>query len=135
MKPTFLVLRAAILIGGVCAQGQWKNVAIGGGGYVTDILAHPSTGRIYAKTDVGGVYYANRTHSYPCAKCEGPTDTTTWIPLLDAFTPENKSWYSVESLSLDPQLEDVLYVAVGPSAESYGAPGAIFTSRDAGTTW
>lgn len=38
------------------AQFTFKNIPIGGGGFVTGVVSHKTTGDIYCHTDVGGAY-------------------------------------------------------------------------------
>ena len=55
---------------------DWKNVAIGGGGYVTGIYLHPrERNLVYIRTDNGGAF---RWHAAD----------ERWIPLTDHFPPQ-----------------------------------------------
>ncbi len=96
----------------------WRNVKVGGGGFVPDIVFSPvERGLAYLRTDMGGVYRwdaaANR-----------------WIPLLDANS--NPNYRGVESIVPDPVDPNVLYAAVGTY---HREPAAIMRSANRGKTW
>src|SRR5215469_9834542 len=65
----------------------WRNVVIGGGGFVTGLAAHPRVKNlIYARTDVGGAYRWDESFQ-------------RWIPITDSFEAQSTG---IESLALDP---------------------------------
>ncbi len=101
-----------------------KNVAIGGGGYVTGIYFHPKERNlIYIKTDVGGFYRWDAANS-------------SWIPLNEQFTLAQSNYYGGEALALDPKDPNIVYIAVGKyTANWWQHQGTIFKSDDKGNTW
>jgi len=109
--------------GGATASGPytWKNVAIGGGGFVTGIVFSPvQKGLAYARTDVGGVYRWDAA-------------AAAWTPLTDMFPMSSGNYLGGESIAADPVDANVVYVAAG-MYESNGN-GVILRSADRGTTW
>jgi len=97
------------------------NVALGGGGFVSGIISHKTSGDIYCRTDVGGAYRWDAVNS-------------KWIPLLD-WTSENETTYQgVEALALDPQNANNLYLLAGTSYFN-GGKTAILKSADKGNTF
>jgi len=104
----------------VAASTQWKNVSIGGGGYVTGIFLHPlEKNLIYIKTDVGGFYRWNPQNQ-------------NWIPLTDHFPLSQSNYYGGEALALDPKNPNIVYIAAGKYSWE---KGSIFKSSDRGQTW
>ncbi|NJL79244.1 MAG: hypothetical protein HC917_11060 [Richelia sp. SM2_1_7] len=101
-----------------------KNVAIGGGGYVTGIYFHPKKrDLVYIKTDVGGFYRWNAANS-------------SWIPLNEQFPLAESNYYGGEALALDPKYPNIVYIAVGKyTADWWQHQGTIFKSEDQGKTW
>jgi hypothetical protein len=104
----------------------WTSVKWGGGGYVTGVIYHPvNSSLLYARTDVGGAYRWNATNS-------------TWTPITDGigWGPNEGQFHEVESLALDPNNDQLVYMVTGDGATSYPAPkGRIYISSDRGTTW
>lgn len=102
----------------------WRNVFIGGGGFVPGIVFHPKAkGIAYARTDMGGAYRWN-------------PDSCTWTPITDMFDRNDWNRYGIESIGLDPQDPDIVYIASGTYAEhNWSGNGAILRSRDRGNTW
>jgi photosystem II stability/assembly factor-like uncharacterized protein len=97
---------------------QWRNVVIGGGGFVTGIVIHPQVrDLIYARTDVGGAY-----------RWDGSKQT--WIPITDSFS--DLDFTGIESLAVDPLDTNRVYLAAGIYENS---KAAIFRSDDQGRTW
>ena len=104
----------------------WTSAKWGGGGYVTGVIYHPvNSSLLYARTDVGGAYRWNATNS-------------TWTPITDGigWGPNEGQFHEVESLALDPNNDQLVYMVTGDGATSYPAPkGRIYISSDRGTTW
>lgn len=116
----------------------WQNVAIGGGGYVTGIVAHPKEiGLVYIRTDVGGAYRWDEQGK-------------RWVPLLNFLGTDEWNLYGVESIAIDPSDPDVVYLAAGKYDKNsirdraYSAfswkegqpePSDILKSSDRGKTW
>jgi photosystem II stability/assembly factor-like uncharacterized protein len=126
-KIAALVVLAAL--GGACLRAlsedspasepyQWRNAVIGGGGFVTGLIAHPrAKNLIYARTDVGGAYRWDE-------------NSQRWIPLTDSFGLED--FTGIESLALDPNDTNRVYLAAGIYEFTRSA---IFRSDDRGRTW
>jgi xyloglucan-specific exo-beta-1,4-glucanase len=118
---------AFLLVLGVCGSTGAKaqsfgNVTMGGGGYVTGIIACPSQQNLfYAKTDVGGAYRWD----------EG---TQSWVALLDWNSQDETTYQGVESLAVDPQSPEKLYILAGTSYWN-GGKTAILRSSDYGDTF
>jgi hypothetical protein len=108
-----------VLVAGSIASDPylWRNVVIGGGGFVTGLVAHPQARNlIYARTDVGGAYRWDKSSQH-------------WIPITDSFEAQ---FTGIESLALDPNDTNRVYLAAG----TYDwLPSAIFRSDDQGHTW
>jgi len=98
----------------------WDNVAIGGGGYVTGMVMHPTEpGLMYVRTDVGGAY-------------RWDNDNNKWIPITDCFGDNETDFYSIDGIAIDPSNPDVVYIAVGYSPDRIGD---VLKSEDRGNTW
>jgi hypothetical protein len=97
------------------------NVALGGGGFVSGIISHKTSGDIYCRTDVGGAYRWDAVNS-------------KWIPLLDWTSEDQTTYQGVEALALDPQNANNLYILAGTSYFN-GGKTAILKSTDKGNTF
>lgn len=105
----------------------WRNAAIGGGGFVTGTVFHPTVpGLVYTRTDVGGIYRLDAT-------------TNRWIPLNDAIGGLNNEFQhlGVLTIGLDPNDANRVYIATGQYAgsETWKLPSRIYRSSDRGNTW
>ncbi len=101
----------------------WKSVQIVGGGFVDGIVFHPNEeGLRYARTDMGGAYRWNN-------------EDEKWIPLMDWVSYADNNLMGVESIALDPNNPNKLYLACG----TYTAPsipnGEVLISDDRGETF
>ncbi|MGQ4331010.1 WD40/YVTN/BNR-like repeat-containing protein [Streptomyces hayashii] len=102
---------------------RWRDVAIGGGGFVTGVLFHPAVrGLAYARTDIGGAY-------------RWDDRAARWTPLTDHLGWDDWNLLGVEALAVDPAHPDRLYLALGTYAQSWAGNGAILRSEDRGATW
>ncbi len=98
----------------------WHNVVIGGGGFVTGIVFHPrQKGLMYARTDVGGAY-----------RWDDPAQQ--WIPLTDSFGMADVNLTGCESIAVDPNDPQRVYLAVGTYSRGNAA---ILRSDDRGKTF
>ncbi len=101
----------------------WSNVAMGGGGYVTGIAIHPKVKNIvYVRTDVSGFFRWDEA-------------AKIWIPLTDFLGPDEANDYGGESIALDPNDAESVYIATGLHDASWANAGKIYRSKDRGRTW
>jgi xyloglucan-specific exo-beta-1,4-glucanase len=112
---------------------KWNSLRIGGGGYATGLIIHPKEeDLIYVRTDVGGLY---RFHK----------DEERWIQLMDSFGLSQRNFYGIDSVAIDAQNADVIYVAAGKYCKEEVMqyfetdidenPCDVLRSRDRGVTW
>jgi photosystem II stability/assembly factor-like uncharacterized protein len=102
---------------------SWKNVQIVGAGFVDGIIFHPATHDLrYARTDIGGAYRwdarANR-----------------WQPMLDWVSYQDRSLMGVESIAVDPNDPNRVYLACGIYSSAGSPNGAILRSDDRGRSF
>ena len=115
---------------------NWKNVAYGGGGFVTGLVMHPQdkTG-IYVRTDVGGAY-------------KWDEENNKWKNLCEQFSMNDGNLYGIDGIALDPEDADIVYICAGKydaeRAERYQLwvngkakypPCDVLKSTDGGETW
>jgi hypothetical protein len=115
---------SAAATGSVASTYTWKNVQIGGGGFVPDIVFNPSQKNlIYARTDIGGAYRWNQS-------------TSSWTPLMDSIGWDDWGHLGVASLATDSVDPNKVYAAVGMYTNSWDpGNGAVLRSSDQGNTW
>ncbi len=101
----------------------WKNAIIRAGGFVSGLVFSPTEkGLVYARTDVGGAYRSDDSGNH-------------WIALTDRFGPDDSGYLGIESMALDPEDSNKLYLAEGMYSADWGGPSAIFRSDDKGKTF
>jgi photosystem II stability/assembly factor-like uncharacterized protein len=102
---------------------KWQSVRIVGGGFVTGIIMHPAEkGLMYARTDIGGAY-----------RWEAREER--WVPLMDWVKPSESNLMGIESIAVDPENPDNVYMAAGTYTKDWAPKGAILRSSDRGRTW
>lgn len=112
--------------GGGWTPGQptfWKSVKFGGGGYVTGLVFHPTTENLlYARTDIGGAYRWNAA-------------TSSWTPITDGlgFGAAESRYHGVESIAIDPNNDQLVYMATG--MYTFEGNGRLYISSDRGDHW
>jgi hypothetical protein len=100
----------------------WRAVTIGGGGFVSGIVASDQVpSLIYARTDVGGAY-------------RWSPDDARWLPLQDWLSEDEVGLLGVESLALDPSAPNRLYLLAGINYFN-GGKTALLSSEDFGATF
>ena len=105
------------------AAYRWRNVAIGGGGFISGLVFHPThEGAIFARTDIGG--------AYRWSAGEG-----RWQPLLDWMPEADKGRFGVESIAVDPSDASKLYIAAGTYLNERGSDGVILRSSNGGDSF
>ena len=98
----------------------WRNVTMGGGGFVTGIIVHPRERNLmYARTDVGGAYRWDAA-------------AQKWIPITDWIGAADNNFTGIESVALDPSDPNRVYLAAGTYNRGNAA---ILRSEDRGKTF
>lgn len=102
---------------------RWRNAVIGGTGFITGVLFHPTRRTLaYARTDIGGAYRWDE-------------HTARWTPLTDHLGWDDWNLLGVEAIAVDPDHPNRLYLALGTYAQPWAGNGAILKSEDRGDTW
>lgn len=132
-KSTLVLALGAVLAAFTAPKGSaqaydWRTVEIGGCGFVTGTVFHPTApGLVYARTDVGGAYRMDATTG------------NRWIALNDDVGGLNNEFQhlGVQSIGLDPNDADRVYLATGQYAgtETWKLPSRIYRSTNRGLTW
>ncbi len=99
---------------------KWTSVPVVGGGFVDGIICHPTVeGLRYCRTDMGGAYrWENKEKR--------------WIQLLDWVSEADSNLQGVESIALDPNHPERVYMACGTYTT---LQGSILRSDDYGKTF
>jgi len=101
---------------------EWGNVAIGGGGFVSSIIADPlEEGLFYARTDVGGAYRWDNAAS-------------RWVSMMDWVSSDERGLLGVEAIATDPKTPGKVYMVAGTSYWNNGR-SAFLRSSDKGVNW
>ncbi|GCE15899.1 VPS10 domain-containing protein [Tengunoibacter tsumagoiensis] len=105
---------------------DWKQLKIGGGGFVTGIVMHPTDPSVrYVRTDVGGAY-------------RWDAKTQAWVQMITANGVSDgvSSDYNVESIALSQSHKKEVIVASGNDSGTVDTgQGRILRSNDGGRTW
>ena len=101
----------------------WKNVVIGGGGFVPGFVFHPNIrGLLYARTDMGGAY---RWHA----------PSSSWNPITDHIGSVSDDM-GILSIALDPQDGAKVYLLTGKYSNAWSSEyGKVMVSSDTGNTF
>lgn len=131
-RTTRLLLASAALLAGMPAARvataqtptyTFKQLRIGGAGFVTGIATHPTTaGLTYARTDTGGAYRWSEANG-------------NWTQLITSSGVPNPKTndvqdYEVESIAISASNNQTVYVSVGS-----GSTGRVLRSNNQGSTW
>jgi len=103
---------------------KWDNVAIGGGGYVTGLVIHPTEANLmYMRTDIGGIFKWDNSGK-------------RWKSLSGWISPDKDNLFGVDGIALDKNNANVVYACLGKYAPNSTAGDAgIYKSTDRGVSW
>ena len=121
LQKKMAALAAGLLmsLGATAETYRWDNVAMGGGGFVSAVVASKSErGVVFARTDVGGAY-----------RWDGQNGR--WQALTDWMPESMSGLMGVESLAIDPRNAANVYMLAGTDYASNGKT-AIMRSTDYG---
>ncbi len=100
----------------------WSNVSMGGGGFVSSVIASPVDENLfYARTDVGGAYRWDEA-------------SAKWVSLMDWVDVSERGLLGVEAIAVDPQESGKVYMVAGTSYWNDGRT-AFLRSSDKGKSW
>ncbi|GAA0871849.1 hypothetical protein GCM10009117_09950 [Gangjinia marincola] len=118
MKNTISFLLLVLLVTFATAQGEWKQLKTGAGGWITGMDIHPSGSPLYARSDVAGAFRYNE-------------DSQDWTQVVTAF--------SMPSSEIDVQkyggVLSIVSAPGNPNIAYMAFEEAVFRSTNQGTTW
>ncbi|KAJ1565440.1 hypothetical protein HK096_002785 [Nowakowskiella sp. JEL0078] len=125
-----IIFASYFLITSINASGEdsqhytWKNVEIGGGGFVPGIIFSPlKRDLIYARTDIGGAYKWNPS-------------TGRWVQLLNWVSASDWDLLGIDSIAADPVNVNRVYALAGTYTNSWDPNnGTVLRSDNQGSTW
>ena len=103
----------------VADQYTWRNVSLGGGGYITG-LVFCEDGTVYARCDVGGVYKWNAAEK-------------RWDALTEWITSDQSNLFGVDGIASENSNSNVVYAALGKYDTQQ--PHGLYKSTDGGKSW
>ncbi|KAJ3122809.1 hypothetical protein HK098_002462 [Nowakowskiella sp. JEL0407] len=127
-KQVFIIsltaITAVLAASSESSQYDWKNVEIGGGGFVPGIQFSPvKKDVIYSRNDIGGCYRWNPS-------------TNRWIQLMNWVPPKQWGFTGIESIIPDPVNANRVYALAGMYSNSWDPNNArLLRSDDQGDTW
>ncbi len=108
-----------ISLSGANQPHEWRDIRVGGGGYVTGIIASPQAPYTkFIRTDVGGAYR---------------WDGTRWRSLTDRLGALDERVSLVESIAVDPTDPATFFMSGG--RDSTSPQGVVYRTKDGGETW
>ncbi|MBP7792881.1 MAG: hypothetical protein KA120_07460 [Candidatus Goldbacteria bacterium] len=108
---------------GASVSYNWKNVIIGGGGFVTGIVYHQAeSGLVYARTDMGGAYRWDNSLG-------------RWVAITDMMNRNNSDYMGILSIAVDPTDTNRVYLMTGKYTDSWAGNGAVLVSTNRGNSW
>lgn len=123
-KPLAAVLSASLFSAAAFAASdyKWSSVAMGGGGFVSAIVASQVDENLfYARTDVGGAYRWDEA-------------SKKWTSLMDWVDVSERGLLGIEAIAVDPQVSGKVYMVAGTSYWNDGRT-AFLRSSDKGASW
>ncbi|WP_284319025.1 WD40/YVTN/BNR-like repeat-containing protein [Dyella acidisoli] len=102
------------------APYHFTSVRIGGGGFVSGLVYHPSAPELlYARTDVGGAYRWDQS-------------SMRWTALTDWVSAADNNLLGIDSLAVDPRDSHRLYLLSGTYNDPRVGNAAVLRSTDRG---
>ena len=118
MRPVYLLVYSCTAFAATI-PGSFQQINFDGGGWFEQIIPH-SSGRLYGRTDVGGIYRSDNHGD-------------SWQFLSGSFT--NSASYFVQGVAVEAGNANVVYQAVGTSYASAESGRGVWKSTDGGTAW
>ena len=104
------------------SEFSWSNVCMGGGGFVSAVVASPAAENLfYARTDVGGAYRWEET-------------SKSWVSMMDWVDVTERGLLGIEAIVADPKDGDKVYMMAGTSYWNNGR-SAFLRSGNRGKSW
>lgn len=113
---------------------QWKQLPIGGGGYITGMVIHPLNPDIrYLKTDIGGAYRFDPVDGNYDQIINFPFDEHEQSSGNDMENDGTSNLYGIDGIAIHPTNTNIVYMSADKKLRDKAS--AIIKSTDQGATW